>query len=52
MLVWWGMFILCSQTSSSVQYIAVFSPLFVTFILMFVSGIPVVEAAADAKYGK
>ena len=52
MLVWWGLFVVATQTMGVVQLVAVCSPLLVTVILLFVSGVPVVEAAADAKYGK
>ena len=52
MLVWWGVWAWALQWLEGVQHVAILSPVFVIFILMFVSGIPVVEAAADAKYGK
>ena len=52
MLVWWGMFVLATQMMYGVQLVAIASPFLVTSLLLFISGIPIVEAAADAKYGK
>ena len=52
MITWWGMFIFCTQVAEDVEYASVASPLFVMTILLFISGIPVVEATADEKYGR
>ena len=47
-LVWWGMFVLATQTMSGVQLVAVASPLLVTSLLLFISGIMHSVAPADA----
>ena len=50
MLVWWG----CSSSrcpSSTEQPWGRDRPLFITLLLLFVSGIPLVERSADEKYG-
>ena len=33
------------------QYVSIISPTFVAFLLIFVSGIPLLEKAADKKWG-
>ena len=43
---------LATQMMYGVQLVAIASPFLVTSLLLFISGIPIVEAAADAKYGK
>jgi steroid 5-alpha reductase family enzyme len=52
MLIWWGVFIFSISTLTGAQWTAVFSPLFTMTILMFLSGIPLLEKKADARYGK
>jgi steroid 5-alpha reductase family enzyme len=53
MMVWSGLFLF---VSSSLQFndmlIALISPLYIFLLLRFVSGIPILEKAADAKWGK
>jgi steroid 5-alpha reductase family enzyme len=52
-LVWFGVYVfVVSGLDGAVQYIAMASPLFITFILLFVSGIPLLEKSADKRWGK
>mmetsp|Transcript_7098 Transcript_7098/g.12289 ORF Transcript_7098/g.12289 Transcript_7098/m.12289 type:complete len:295 (-) Transcript_7098:45-929(-) len=52
-LLWCGMFILCSAGFTHWKhYIGIVSPFFVTFLLLFASGVPMLEAKADAVWGK
>lgn len=53
MVVWFGIWIssLSSLPSRGLKGIALASPLFVTFLLCKVSGVPLLEEAADAKWG-
>ncbi len=44
-LCWWGVFIYCGKL------IGMVSPLFITFLLLYVSGIPTIEKRHDEKYG-
>lgn len=52
-MVWFGVFVfVVSGLEGSAQYIAMISPLFITFLLLFVSGVPLLEKSADKKWGK
>ncbi|XP_002735048.2 uncharacterized protein LOC100366964, partial [Saccoglossus kowalevskii] len=51
-LVWWGIFIMSTNVLQGAQWTAVLSPIFVTFMLLFLSGIPLLEKNADARYGR
>jgi len=50
-LLWTGMLVLASATLSGPAWVVVLSPLFVTLLLTKVSGIPLLEARADARFG-
>ncbi len=52
-LVWFGVYVfVVSGLTGAEQIFAMASPLFITFMLLFVSGIPLLEKSADAKWGK
>ena len=51
-LVWVGVFVTAAPVLAGWQWIAVLSPAFVVLLLTRVSGIPLLEARADAKWGK
>jgi len=53
MVLWYGIWMssLSSLPSNGLGAIALASPLFVTFLLCKVSGVPLLEEAADAKWG-
>lgn len=50
MLCWWGIFVFALPFLQGLSWLTVISPLFITFILLFVSGIPLLEKKYDAKY--
>ncbi|MDX9826241.1 MAG: DUF1295 domain-containing protein [Spirochaetia bacterium] len=50
-LLWWALFVYCLPALSGGLYLTVFGPVFITLLLLFVSGIPLLEKSADAKYG-
>ena len=53
MLVWWGAFILCVRIiDDAALWTAILSPIFLMLILLFVSGIPLLEKKADERYKK
>ena len=49
-LLWFGIFIFCF--SYDVPLWTIIGPLWTTFLLVFVSGLPFLEASADKKYGE
>lgn len=51
MLVWWGLFVYAVPVLDGAAFAVVIGPVFITLLLLFVSGIPLVERSADAKYG-
>jgi len=48
--LWWGMFITCSNVFHNGEWAAIVSPIFITLLLLFVSGIPLLEKSADERY--
>jgi steroid 5-alpha reductase family enzyme len=51
-LLWWGIFLYVTPFIQGLYWISVIGPLFITFILLFVSGIPLLEKKYDKKYVK
>jgi len=51
MLVWWGLFVYSVPFFDGAAFAVVIGPLFVTLLLLFVSGIPLLERSADEKHG-
>jgi steroid 5-alpha reductase family enzyme len=52
MLVWWGIFIFAVPFMSGISFLNILSPIYITSILLFVSGVPLLEKVYDKKYGK
>jgi steroid 5-alpha reductase family enzyme len=50
-LVWWGLFLYAVPFLDGAAYAVVVGPVFITVLLLFVSGIPLLERSADRKYG-
>jgi steroid 5-alpha reductase family enzyme len=50
MLVWWGLFLYSVPFLDGAAFAVVIGPVFITLLLLFVSGIPLLERSADAKY--
>lgn len=50
MLLWWGIFIFVLPALSGFQYATIIGPLFITHILINVTGIPPLQARYDKKY--
>ena len=54
-LLWWGMFVMCLHRSTgknltSTAYVSIISPLFITGLLLFLSGIPLAEKGSQERY--
>ena len=49
-LVWWGLFVFAVPVLHGAAFAVVIGPLFITLLLLFVSGIPLVERSADERY--
>ncbi len=50
-LFWWGLFVVVQPSLKGWQLLSVVGPLSITVLLLFVSGIPLLEKSAQAKYG-
>ena len=50
-LVWWGLFLYVVPALHGAAFAVVIGPVFITLLLLFVSGIPLLEKSADEKYG-
>ncbi|KAK3745059.1 hypothetical protein QZH41_014554, partial [Actinostola sp. cb2023] len=51
MLVWWGIFIISCGILQGGEWAAILSPLFIMAVLLFLSGITILEQKADEQYG-
>ena len=52
-LLWIGVFIFCAGGfSEDWQYVSIISPVFVFCLIVFVSGIPLLEKSAEKRYGQ
>ena len=50
-LFWLGIFIYSSVVFSGLDWISVISPICITYLLLFLSGIPFLEKSRNSKYG-
>ena len=50
-LVWWGLFAYAVPFLHGWAWTVVIGPVFITLLLLFVSGIPLLERSADEKHG-
>uniref|UniRef100_A0A0B6YER3 Uncharacterized protein n=1 Tax=Arion vulgaris TaxID=1028688 RepID=A0A0B6YER3_9EUPU len=50
-LMWFGLYLSASTTLKGWEHISIISPIFVTFLLTRISGIPLLESAAHKKWG-
>nr|GMD52405.1 uncharacterized protein LOC109150249 isoform X1 [Ipomoea batatas] len=50
-VLWWGIFVASTPVLKGAEWLVVFSPVFITLLLLFVSGLPLLEESADKKYG-
>ena len=51
-LLWWGLFVAAVPFLSGWDFLVAIGPLYLTLLLLFVSGVPLLEKSAASKYGK
>ena len=49
--LWWGIFITSANVFTHDMYWTLLSPITITFLLLFISGINILEASSNKKYG-
>ena len=52
MLLWFGVFIMCVPMLQGWQWVGIVSPFFIVLLLTRVSGVPLLEASADKRWGQ
>jgi steroid 5-alpha reductase family enzyme len=50
-LLWWGLFIAAVPLFAGWDFLVVIGPLYLTLLLLFVSGVPLLEKSADSRHG-
>ncbi|KAK6127738.1 hypothetical protein DH2020_038514 [Rehmannia glutinosa] len=50
-LLWWGIFVAATPVLENAEWLVIFGPIFLTLLLLFLSGIPLLEKSADRKHG-
>jgi steroid 5-alpha reductase family enzyme len=50
-VLWWGLFITCCSVFTPSMYWSVVGPLTITLLLLFVSGVNLLEDSSDKRYG-
>ena len=50
-LLWWWVFVASTPLLEGAKWLAVTGPIFLTTLLLFLSGIPLLEYSADKKFG-
>ena len=51
MLLWFGIYLMVLPALEGMSHIVLISPIFVVVLLRFISGVPLLEARADARWG-
>ncbi|XP_068305528.1 uncharacterized protein [Pyrus communis] len=49
--LWWGVFVASTPVLEGAEWLVILGPIFLTLLLLFISGIPLLEESADKKFG-
>ncbi|CAK9139837.1 unnamed protein product [Ilex paraguariensis] len=49
--LWWGIFVASTPVLEGAEWLVVFGPILLTLLLLFLSGVPMLEDSADKKFG-
>ncbi|WCJ42062.1 hypothetical protein M5689_022890 [Euphorbia peplus] len=49
--LWWGVFVTSTPVLEGAEWLVILGPIFLTLLLLFLSGIPLLEESADKKFG-
>ncbi|GFP93159.1 hypothetical protein PHJA_001460200 [Phtheirospermum japonicum] len=49
--LWWGIFVAATPVLENAEWLVISGPIFLTLLLLILSGIPLLEESADKKYG-
>eukprot|EP00257_Ricinus_communis_P023028 XP_015582909.1 uncharacterized protein LOC8275698 isoform X2 [Ricinus communis] len=49
--LWWGIFVASAPVLEGAEWLVILGPVFLTLLLLFLSGIPLLEKSADKKFG-
>ncbi|XP_075660828.1 uncharacterized protein LOC142630689 isoform X1 [Castanea sativa] len=49
--LWWGIFVASTPVLEGAEWLVILGPIFLTLLLLFISGIPLLEESADKKFG-
>ncbi|KAL4282416.1 hypothetical protein GQ457_03G012690 [Hibiscus cannabinus] len=50
-LLWWGIFVASIPVLEGAEWLVILGPIFLTLLLLFLSGLPMLEESADKKFG-
>ncbi|ERN00605.1 hypothetical protein AMTRI_Chr04g184700 [Amborella trichopoda] len=50
-LLWWGIFVASTPVLEGAEWLIILGPTFLTLLLLFISGIPLLEDSADKRFG-
>lgn len=51
-IIWWALYLASVRDFQGPEHAAVAGPIFITLLLLFVSGVPMLERSWDRKYGR